>query len=146
MSYRRKQVKQVAKSIKKNQYLILFFSILTIVFVLLMGSNLGYYSPIGDDQPVYLLSGDIVKNFQFDSFDDQPISIGGDSQDRKMSFEHIPVWKIAKDDIWLIQSYTEGDDVYIRYKVAMTNTINMYTSVNLGEAVEPYPQIPSEDN
>lgn len=143
MSYRRKQL---SKSIKKNQYLILFFSILSIVFVLLMGSNLGFYAPIGNDGEVYLLSGDIVKNFQFDSFDDQPISLGGDSQDKKMSFEHIPVWKIAKDDIWLIRSYTEGDDVYIQYKVAMTNTINMYTSVSLSEAVAPYPKIPSEDN
>lgn len=142
MSYKRKQL---SESIKKNQYPIVFFSILTIIFVILMGSNLGFYSPIVEgDQKVYLLSGDVIKNFQFDSFDNQPISIAGNSQDRKMTFETKPVWRIDKNDIWLTSISTDGDDVYIRYKVAMTNKINMFTSIDLKDAVEPYPTFPDD--
>lgn len=129
----------IKKSVKKNQNVIFFFSILLIVFTFIMGSNLGWLAPLDpDDQEIYLLSGDIIKNFDIESFDGSPLTAGDETMDGKMKFDYFPVWRIAKEDIRLIRKWTDGDDAYIRYRVAMTNKLNIYTTVELDEVADPY--------
>ncbi|KKN37582.1 hypothetical protein LCGC14_0761880 [marine sediment metagenome] len=89
---------------------------------------------VGDD--VYLVSNDIIKNFKFDLFDGGPVSLSGQSNDRKLQFESQASWRIDPADLQLIDSFTQGDDAYIRYKVGMTSKINMITTVEIAQGAE----------
>ena len=122
----------------KSKSKIFFSSILILSLVLLFGFGITQLAPIDttDESDMYLVSNDIIKNFQFESFDGEPVSISGESFDRKLMFESQASWRINPDDISLISIYTQGDDVYIRYKVAMTSKFNMYTTVDLFQCAE----------
>lgn len=108
------------------------FSIL--VFIPIIGLNVPTVKAADN---VYLVSNDIIKNFQFESFDYKPLTAGGESQDRKLKFEFGAVWRIEEGDVEKIGNViTDGSDVYIRYKVAMRNKINMYTTIDINQASE----------
>ncbi|MCP6718938.1 MAG: hypothetical protein KJI71_01720 [Patescibacteria group bacterium] len=108
-------------------FLILFFCSSLILFIPIVHA-------VGDD--VYLISNDIIKNFKFESFDGNPVGLSGQTNDQKLQFESQASWRINPNDIQLVNIFTQGDDVYIRYKVGMTSKINMYTTVEINQGAE----------
>lgn len=127
---------KIPRAIKKNGVFLLLLVFASGIWVYNCGGMIGAWSPIGDEGDVFLLSNDIIKNFKVDTFDGQGVTAGGSSMDGKMQFETQATWRINKDDISLINIYTQDDDVYIRYKVAMTSKINIYTTSDLGDCCE----------
>lgn len=127
---------KIPKAIKKNGIFLLLLVFASGIWVYNCGGMLGAWSPLGDEGDVFLLSNDIIKNFKIDTFDGQGVTAGGSSIDGKMQFETQASWRINKDDISLINIYTQDDDVYIRYKVAMTSKVNIYTTTDLRDCSE----------
>lgn len=84
---------------------------------------------------MYLLSGDLIKNFKFDSFAGAVVS-GNKVYGNKLILESEPTWKVPRDGVQTISSYKVGNKVYIYYKVAMLNTFNVITNVRIDQACE----------
>lgn len=123
---------KLQKQLKKNGVFILLLVLTSGIWIYNLGAIAGSWSPIGDDEgDVYLVSNDIIKNFRFETFDGDPITLGGQLANGKMQFESQASWRINPDDIVLMNAYVDGDDVYIRYKVAMSSKINIYTTNTL---------------
>lgn len=122
--------------ISKSTFFFLLISILSLV--LLLGIGITQLAPIdtNGEGDTYIVSNDLIKNFKFESFDENPVSISGQTNDDKLQFESQASWNIYPEDIVLLNIYTDGDDAYIRYKVAMTSKINMYTTVELYQCAE----------
>jgi len=92
---------------------------------------------IGDDDPIYILSGDIIENFKFESFAGVEIDpITQDAYGGKLKFEIGPDWRVSQDDIDLLYTTQVEDEIYMYYKVRMTNTANIYTSIGINQVVE----------
>ena len=94
-----------------------------------------------DAEPYYLVSGDIVKNFKFESFTDsggniESIDQGGAAYDNRLKFEMEPIWQIKKEDLTLMQPHKVGNKMYYQYKLPMTTKVNIYTNVRLEDASE----------
>ncbi len=87
-----------------------------------------------DDDDIYVLRGDIIKNFKFDKFMNRSISQSGMVDGNRLVFESQPEWQVDKDNIQFLYSHDVGNKRYLYYKVAMTNTMNVYTNVPLGAA------------
>lgn len=85
---------------------------------------------------IYVQSGDLVKNFEFETFNGLEISEGGGFANNKLKFEISPTWQFSQDDVYLQYYFTEGDIVYVYYKLQMHNTLNIYTNVRLVDACE----------
>jgi len=126
-----------SKQIQRNGLFFLLLILTSGIWIYNLGGMLGAWSPIDEGNgDVYLVSNDIIKNFQFETFDGDGISIGGESMDAKLQFESQASWRINPEDIALLNIYTQGDDVYIRYKVAMTSKANIYTTCELTDVAE----------
>jgi len=84
-------------------------------------------------EKIYVLNGDIIKNFKFDTFRGTEIEsnryAGG-----KLIFENEAQWKIAPEDIKLVYSATQGNRTYLYYKLAMRMKLNLLTNVRLSQA------------
>lgn len=122
---------EIPKKLKKNGVFLLLLVLVSGIWIYNAGAILGAWSPVGDEGDVYLLSNDIIKNFRFETFDGGSITLGGQYGRNQLQFESQASWRINPDDIQLINVYTEGDIAYIRYKVAMTSKINIYTTNTL---------------
>jgi len=123
------------KQSKKVLFLLFFFSSFFLISV-----GLTPFVRATDDT-TYILSNDIIKNFKVDSFNGLPVGISGATLDGKMMFETQASWKITKDDLQLIQVYTQGDTAYIQYKMGATTKINMYTTVPIEKSAGAFNKI-----
>jgi len=106
---------------------IFIFSLIFIIGVVL---PIAGFNPFPEGE-TYIVSNDLVKNFKFETFDGRTVSISGQTTDQKLQFDSQASWNIYPDDIVLLNSYTLDDDAYIRYKVAMTSKINMYSTLDV---------------
>lgn len=113
----------------------IFFLFLFLLFTLISFSSFIPYVK-AEEGPVNIVSNDLIKNFEVESFNGEAVGISGATNDGKLMFEPQASWNINSNDVWLLGLYTQGDDVYIRYKVAMTTNINMYTTIELNQGAE----------
>jgi hypothetical protein len=81
-----------------------------------------------DSSPIYILTGDLIKDTQFTSIGATPIGPGGSAFDNKLKFEISNLWKLERDDIELIYTHAVGNKVYLYYKIPLTADINIYTN------------------
>ncbi|MFW9968745.1 MAG: hypothetical protein ACFFDF_01005 [Candidatus Odinarchaeota archaeon] len=122
---------KISKKSKNFFFIFLFvFSFIIIASISIIGFN-----PYFEDE-TYIVSNDLIKNFKFDTFDGSPVSLSGQTIDQKLQFESQASWNIYQDDINLVDAYTIGDDAYIRYKVAMTGKVNMYSTLDVYQCAE----------
>lgn len=131
-------------NISKSTFFLIFISIFSLVLILGIGF-VGFDPYDTGEGEEYIVSNDLIKNFGFESFDGNPVSISGQTNDGKLQFESQASWNIYPDDIQLVNIYTEGDNAYIRYKVAMTSKINMYTTIDVYQCAENNQLLPVED-
>lgn len=85
------------------------------------------------EDEIYVLSGDLVKNFKFDSIDGTEIDSGGSAHNNRLKFESEPLWEIKKDTIELVYTEEKGNETYMYYKLPMYNTFNIYTNTRLSD-------------
>lgn len=90
---------------------------------------------------LYLLSGDVIKNFEFDKFDGDTIPASNMMYDNKLCFETQNIWRLEKDDIVKVLAYNTGNTTYLYYKVFMTNAINIFSNVRLNQMSEKAEQV-----
>jgi hypothetical protein len=83
-----------------------------------------------DTSNIYVSGNDVVKNFKLDDFDGDAITNG------KLKLETGAFWKTTPDDVELLVVYEEGDQIFFEYRVTMRNKINIFTNVDLEDAVE----------
>lgn len=131
----RKKPKKIKIS-KKSRNIILLISIILIVpLVSMIGINA--FSGFGTGGgSIYLLSGDVIKNFEFDKFDGDIIPPSHIMYENKLIFESQNIWRLEQDDVVKITAYDVGNTTYLYYKVFMTNTINVFTNVRLDQMSE----------
>lgn len=86
--------------------------------------------------PVYLMTGDLIKNTKFVSIGKTSIALGGSAYDNRLKFEISPLWKMERDDIELIYTHTVGNKVYLYYKMPLTADINIYTNCRYVDVCE----------
>ncbi len=102
------------------------------LFMMPMFSIIGtaYTVPDSDSgsSPVYMLTGDLLKNTKFVSIGGEAIGSGGGVHNNKLKFELSPLWKMERDDIELIYTHQVGNKIYMFYKMALTTDINAYTN------------------
>jgi len=91
------------------------------------------FAPFDLEGTIYLTASDVIKNFKFDEFDGDEIPLSNMIYDNKLIFETQNVWTLEQDDVVNILSYDVDGTVYTYYKVFMTNTINVFTSVSLDQ-------------
>ena len=110
---------------KKNKIILFFFIILTLFL-----AGFAFSLSPSDPSTVYLTSGDVIKNFKLESFDNSPISTGYTTEryGNKLVFGSGPYWEIDPDSVQLQYFLQEEDIVYFKYDVLATNSINMYTN------------------
>ncbi|MFX1239156.1 MAG: hypothetical protein ACFFAS_18545 [Promethearchaeota archaeon] len=119
-----------------------FFFLIVITFSIIIGAifivPLSPSFNIAGETDVYITGDDVIKNFRFDSFDGEPLSLTGTSpglQD-KIKFEIGGQWEAHTNDI-SVQNIEEADDtIYMYYRIALTNKMNIFTNVDLEDACE----------
>ena len=92
-------------------------------------------SATADD--VLVLSGDIIKNFKFESIGSEPI-VDGSAYNGKLRFEDQSVWRLTKDQVHFIGSHEDGGITYLRYKIMPTTRINIFTNVLINQMSETF--------
>ncbi len=123
---------------KDKKYI--FFSLL---FIGIIGASVSIlaYSPLSpvsfNEESMVISSGDVIRNFRVDSFNDQPVGDGGTvlGLGSKLKFEVGSAWTTTKDDLQMLSVSQVGDKVYMSYKVTFKNKVNIYTNVKLQDAV-----------
>ncbi|MFX1569826.1 MAG: hypothetical protein ACFFCV_15850 [Promethearchaeota archaeon] len=123
------------KSKKSKSKKVLFISIFVVSLILIAGISITGFSPFAEGD-TYIVSNDLIKNFKFETFDGSSVSLSGQAINQKLQFESQASWNIYPDDIELLDIYTDGDNAYIRYKVAMTSKVNMYTTLDVVDCAE----------
>lgn len=119
---------------KKNKRILLIF--LVIMIVPLSALIVVPFSLIPTSD-LYITGNDVIKNYNFDSFDGNDIVDGAvPALDNKLKFEPSAFWKTTEDDFEIINTYEIGDIVTIEYFVTMRNKVNIFTNVRLPQAVE----------
>lgn len=127
------------KQSKKTKNII-FFSFF-LILSLGMGTFVLAISPLSpfvvDEGSMYITSGDVIRNFKLESFNDEAISSSGTviSNGQKLKFELGEAWTANPEDLDMQYVSQVGEEVYMYYKVAFTNKMNIYTNVRLDDAV-----------
>ncbi|KKN03697.1 hypothetical protein LCGC14_1105070 [marine sediment metagenome] len=127
----RKRIKKVHIS-KRTRNVLAISIIILIVPLTLFG--ISAFSPLTEE--IYLKSGDIIKNFKFDTVGGKEISLGGNAWDGKLQFDVGSTWDVQRDDVQLISTVPVDDSVIYYYRVSMTNKINIFTKVSLEQGAE----------
>jgi len=81
-----------------------------------------------------VLDANLIRNFAFDKFNSINLSGSNEAYGGKLKFEMLPKWELEKDNVDLVSEYIVGDKLYLFYKVALTNKLNIYTNVKLSQA------------
>jgi len=91
-----------------------------------------------DTEKFYITSGDVIRNFKFQSFDGKTITSGGTvvGLDDRLKFEMGATWTANPYDVHALYAEQVGDIVYINYDVLFTREFNFYSNVDLNGAVE----------
>ncbi len=125
-------MKKITVSSKKKKGFLILFCIIIIIPLALIGVR--SFSPFTEE--IYLKSGDVIKNFKFDTVGGKPITLGGNAWDNKLQFDVGSTWDVQRDDIQLISTILVDDSVIYYYRVSMTNKINIFTKVSLEQGAE----------
>lgn len=128
------------KKIIRLIFIAIFLPLILIPFVSPIAN--AYTVPNSDagSSPVYLLTGDMIKDVKFVSIGGDPIDQGGGAYDNKLKFEMSPLWKLERDDIELIYTHQVGNKIYMFYKMALTADMNVYTNVRYNDGSEKQEQ------
>lgn len=113
------------------------FSFFFLIIIILLTASIGFsLSPTSTT--IYVTSGDVIKNFQLESFDNSPIGAGytTDEYGNKLVFGTGAYWEILPDSVQLQYFMQEDDLIYFKYDVIATNTINIYTNCKTNDVVE----------
>jgi len=111
--------------------------IVSVSFLTLFSFGLDpFYS---DTSNIYISGNDVVKNFNVDSS-----GIAALTSD-KFKVETGAFWKATPDDVEVLGVYEVGTQVFLEYRVAMTNKINFVTNVHLGDATATDLNVVRED-
>ena len=129
-----RRIKSKKRFSKKTRNILAISIILIVPFTFLAVSIA--FSPFLTEGDLYLKSGDVIKNFKFDTVGGRPISLGGDAWNGKLQFEVGSTWDIQKDDVELISTIPVDDRVIYYYRISMTNKINIFTKVALNQGAE----------
>jgi hypothetical protein len=129
---------------KPTKKTIVFFFLFLLIFPIafVVATSL---SPVNLESKIYLLSGDIIKNFNFEQIGTEPIE-NGYAFNNKIVFESEPVWTLEKNDVQLVYSLVVDNDdgtqeVKMYYKLPMTQKINIYTNLDLYDACEKLEEV-----
>ena len=116
---------------KKTKYSFFFLFI-----IILLTASIGF--SLSPTSTIYITSGDVIKNFKLESFDNSDIGAGytTDRYGNKLVFGAGAYWEIAPDSIELQYFLQEDDIIYFKYDVIATNTINIYTNCKTSDVVE----------
>jgi len=137
------------KETKRNLvrgYLALFIIFSTFLMPVTMVLAQADDEDVGDDaedEATYIQTGELIKNFKFESFRGTDISKTNSYAGTKLIFENEPTWTITKDDIELQYTNTQGDRIYFYYKVAARAKINIFTNVPISACA---PKFDKEDD
>lgn len=112
---------------------VLVFSILLLVPFMFIGGAIAFSPSTSSGESAYIMSGDVIKNFRFDSFDGDTIGLDNMLYNYKLYFETQSVWRLQKDDVVRILAYDVGGTTYLYFKIRMTNNINIFTNVKLNQ-------------
>lgn len=122
---------------KKNKKILFFSSSLIIFFIVLSVYTVSPLSPVVlEDENIYITSGDVIKNFQFDSFNGDLITFGS-VYDNRLKLETGALWKAYPEDVVLTYVEQIGDKAYINYDILYSIDMNVYTNSRLNDIVEP---------
>jgi len=117
--------------------------LLLLLFLPLFLTLVAHSTPVKADpnvttnaEPYYLVSGDIIRNFKFETINGESIDPGGGAYDNRLKFEMEPIWQIRKGDLELLQAHKVGNKMYYQYKLPFTTDLNVYTNVRLEDASE----------
>ena len=124
------------KKIKITKRTINILSIFILLFTPFVLVSAIMFSPFLTEGDLYLKSGDIIKNFRFDTIGGKSISLGGNAWNSKLQFEAGSTWDIQKDDVEIISTIPVDDSVIYYYRISMTNKINIFTKVALNQGAE----------
>ena len=116
------------KKIVRFIFIAIFLPLFLIPFVSPIANAYTVPNSDTDTSPVYLLTGDMIKDFKFVSIGGDPIDQGGGAYDNKLKFEVSPLWKLERDDIELIYTHQVGNKIYLFYKMALTADMNIITN------------------
>ncbi|MFX1567900.1 MAG: hypothetical protein ACFFCV_05980 [Promethearchaeota archaeon] len=106
------------------------------IFIISVVLIVGLPQSVSANGNTFIVSNDLIKNFKFESFDGRSVSQSGQTLAKDLQFESQASWNIYPDDISLLDIYTDGDNAYIRYKVAMTSKVNMYTTLDVVDCAQ----------
>jgi len=122
---------------KKNKKLIFFSSILLIFAIGFSTYAIFPLSPFEiNSGNLYITSGDVIKNFKFESYDDNLITTGTvDGLGNRLKFETGALWTTDPDDVIITYKEQVGDKVYINYDIVYTTDMNIYTNARLNDVV-----------
>lgn len=134
-----KRKNRFSKRTKKRITILAAISLILLSPLLI--TMVGFSPYLTQDGSVYLLSGDVIKNFEFDRFDGDLIPLSKMMYENKLCFETQNIWRLEKDDIVKIKGYEVGGTTYLYYKVFMTNTINIFTNALLNQMSEKAEQV-----